>query len=152
MAAAWEEWRDRGATGVIWMDPDIVADPDDLAAMLTRVRYHADAVWISLHKLWPASTGRDTWVWGHGRWNGTMPAMSQDHTVMPGWFALGMTYTPALLLDKVVADLPCWVFGQIDMGLSKVAREIPVPMRVAERCRPKHLHYLPREGDPQWRS
>ena len=151
MAAAWEDWRDRGAAGVIWMDPDIVADPDDLAAITARISYWPAAVWCSLHKLWPASTGRDTWVWGHGRWAEPVPEMTQQAMVMPGWFALGMTYTPAVLLDKVLADLPLWPFGAIDMGLSKMARELRVPIRVARECRPKHLHYQPRPGDPGYR-
>lgn len=152
MAEAWEHWAAQGAPGVIWIDPDIVADPDDLAAMTARISYWPGAVWCSLHKLWPASTGRDDWVWAHGRWAEPVPEMTQQAMVMPGWFALGMTYTPAILLDKVAADLPCWVFGTIDMGLSAAARATGIPIRVAHECQPKHLHYLPRRGDPAWRS
>lgn len=151
MAAAWLTWRLKGAPGVLWLDPDIVADPDDHMAMLERIDYWPDAVWVALHKLWPASTGRAEWCWGHGRCEAGRPELGQEANVLPGWFAMGMTYTPASLLNHAAGDLPCWEFGQIDMSLSTMARQLEIPIRVAHRARPKHLHYLPRAGDMGYR-
>lgn len=151
MAQTWLTCSRQGAPGVIWMDPDIAADPDDHNAMLEAISYRDDTVWVAAHKLWPASTGRQEWVWGHGRWDRTGPVMSQQFNVMPGWFAMGMTYTPSTLLHHVVQDLMLWTFGAIDMSLSHAARQLGVPIRVARKARPKHLHYIPRTGDVGYR-
>lgn len=152
MAEAWETWRDKGAPGIIWLDPDIVPDLHDLAALQVAQASEPGAVWCSLHKLWPASTRRPTWVWAHGPWEGDRPGMSTSADGEPGWFAMGMTYTPAALLEDAKHELPLWRFGQIDMSLSATARELGIPIRVARLCQPKHLHYRPRKEDSSWRQ
>lgn len=152
MADSWSALKSEGAAGIIWMDPDIVADPDDMAGMAEAITANPLAVWVARHKLWPASTGRDAWVWGYGPWEGDRPGMTQDPTVTPQWFALGLTYTPARLLDTVWADLECWEFGTIDMGLSRAAREMGIPIYVTPSCRPKHVHWTPRPDDVTYRG
>lgn len=143
MAASWVTWRARGASGIITLDPDVVADPDDIETMRGFIDYDNSCVWASMHKLWPASTHRDTWVWAFGKVNGDRPVMSQSTEGPYGWFALGMTYLPAALLDIAVRDMPLWEFGMIDMGLSRTAREHGFTINVAGNCHPKHVHFTP---------
>lgn len=133
------------------MDPDIVADPDDLAEMHKAIERAPEYVHCSVHKLWPASTMRKEWVWAHGMWVGTAPVVSQQMAPYAQWFALGMTYTPAALLDLAAPHMFQWVFGQVDSGLSATARQHNIPAFPVPKCRPKHLHYYPREDDASWR-
>lgn len=151
MAAAWLRWRDKGAPGILWMDPDVVADPSDLEAMHQVITYRPDTVWVAAHKLWPASTNLQDWVWGFGGWDDGRMTTTRNMRVMPGWFALGFTYTPAALLQPITSDLAVWVFGQVDMGLSAAARALQVPIRVANQARPRHVHFIKRPGDAGYR-
>lgn len=145
MAAVWRDLRGSGIPGIVWLDPDMAADPGDLDIMRGEAEWSPDEVIVAAHKLWPASTGRDAWVWGHGPWGGNVPVMSQQCVTAVGWFALGMTYTPRKLLDLALRDMDAWHYGQVDMGLSKIAREADIPMRAEYRGMPKHLHLS--EGD-----
>jgi len=125
------------------MDPDVVADPDDISYLREEIDQYTDDIVHVPHKLWPASTGRDEWVWSYGRHDGTMPVMSQQHHHDPGWCAIGLTYTPARLLDIVAADMPFWEFGQIDMTLAATARQHDIPIRVCDGVQVKHVHFTP---------
>lgn len=126
-------------------------DPDDLNAMLKAVSSTPEYGWVSLHKLWPASTMRDDWVWAHGRMDDITPVLSQRIEDVAQWWALGFTYTPAALLNAALPHMPAWVFGQVDNGLSAVARQHHIPVHVMRSCRPKHLHFYSREDDASWR-
>jgi hypothetical protein len=152
MAEHWRRIRGQGYAGVIWQDPDIVADPDDLAAMLRHIEVWPGMVHVAVHKLWPASTMRDDWVYGHGVMDGDRPVLSQKLQGRAEWFALGFTYTPAQLLDLAIPHMPAWQFGQVDSGLAAVARQHRIPGRAVTAARPKHLHYYPREDDASWRA
>lgn len=151
MAEYWRKIRGADAPGVIWMDPDIVADPDDLEAMREQIRDYPEWVHVAAHKLWPASTMRDSWVWGWGVMDGNQHVLSQRMQPHAEWFALGLTYTPARLLDLALPHMPAWVFGQVDSGLGAVARQHRIPGRVVPHARPKHLHFYSREDDASWR-
>lgn len=122
-----------------------------MAEMRAEIESAPGSVWVSVHKLWPASTILEDWVWAHGRMDGNRPVLSQARTVAAEWFALGFTYTPAQLLDLAVPHMPAWVFGQIDNGLAAVARQHNIYAWAAEACMPKHLHFYPREDDASWR-
>jgi hypothetical protein len=151
MAAYWRQLRTGDAAGVIWQDPDVVADPDDLAALREQARDYPGWVHVAAHKLWPASTMRESWVWGHGVMDGDMPVLSQRMQPRAEWFALGLTYTPGRLLDLALPHMPAWLFGQVDSGLGAVARQHGIAGRVCPQARPKHLHFYPREDDASWR-
>ena len=60
MAAYWRSIRGDGPPGVIWQDPDIVADPDDMDAMREQIRDYPGWAHVAAHKLWPASTCPNT--------------------------------------------------------------------------------------------
>jgi len=151
MASYWVRAKADGAAGVLWQDPDIVCDPDDIAAMHEAIAMHPARVLVGVHKLWPASTMRDDWVWAHGRMNGTMPHMSQNLATNAEWFALGLTWTPRRLLDYALPHMPAWQFGQVDAGLGAVARQQGIAGLAVTGARPKHLHFYPRKDDASWR-
>ena len=151
MAEYWRHVRGDDPAGVIWQDPDIVCDPDDLAAMREQIADYPEWVHVAAHKLWPASTMRDGWVWAWGVMDGDRPAMTQRMQPRAEWFALGLTYTPARLLELAVPHMPAWQFGQVDSGLGAVARQHGITGRVVPHARPKHLHFYPREDDASWR-
>ena len=151
MAEYWQVARAQGAAGVIWQDPDIVIDPGDRQAMLAAIGMRPADVHCSTHKLWPASTMRDDWVWGHGITDGIYHQLGQTWHARPDWWALGYTYTPGRLLDLAAPHMPAWVFGQVDSGLSAVAVQHGIPAWAIRQCQPKHLHFYPREDDASWR-
>ena len=134
------------------MDPDIVSDPGDLAAMRRAAELRPDAVHVAVHKLWPASTMRDDWVYAHGLMDGITHVLSQKLQARAEWFALGLTYTPGALLDLASPHMPAWLFGQVDSGLGAVARQNGIPGYACPDARPKHLHFYPREDDASWRA
>lgn len=151
MAEYWRKADSEGAPGVLWQDPDIVTDPDDIAAMQAAIASRPGVVHVALHKLWPASTMRPDWVWGHGRWQNGAPVMSQMLWHTADWFALGLTYTPAVLLDLAAPHMFQWQFGQVDSGLAAVARQHHIGAFPVGKAHPKHLHFYPREDDASWR-
>lgn len=119
--------------------------------MWMAIKRAPDLVHCSVHKLWPASTMREDWVYAHGRTVGGIHQLSQKLEPRADWFALGLTYTPARLLDLAAPHMINWVFGQVDSGLSAVALQHGIPAFPVPRCRPKHLHFYPREDDASWR-
>jgi hypothetical protein len=151
MADYWRSIREVGYSGILWQDPDIVCDPDDIDAMRAWAGQYPQNVLVAPHKLWPASTMRPSWVWAHGHWDNGAPVMSQQLVRKPEWFALGLTYTPAVLLELAAPHMFAWQFGQVDSGLSAVARQHKIPGLVVGAARPKHLHFYPREDDASWR-
>lgn len=119
--------------------------------MIAAVRISPDRVYVAAHKLWPASTMRDDWVWAHGRMIDGAPELTQRLRIGAQWWALGLTYTPGALLDLAAPHMPAWVFGQVDTGLSAIARQHHIAGICIEKARPKHLHFYPREDDASWR-
>jgi hypothetical protein len=151
MADFWTHALRRDADGILWQDPDIVIDPDDMDEMRKAIDRAPDYIHCSVHKLWPASTMRDDWVYAHGLLDGIYHVLNQRMAPRADWFALGFTYTPARLLNLAAPHMINWVFGQVDSGLSTVARQNNIPAFPVPKCRPKHLHFYPREDDASWR-
>lgn len=151
MAQKWAYHRQAGAAGIAWLDPDVIIDPDDRDEMYKAIERAPEFVHCSVHKLWPASTMRPDWVYAHGIWKDNAPVMNQRLESRADWFALGFTYTPGRLLDLAAPHMFQWVFGQVDSGLSATARQHGIPAGPVPRCRPKHLHFYPREDDASWR-
>lgn len=150
MAERWQALRAMDYPGVIWMDPDIAIDPLDAENMADSIDLEPDSVHVAPHRLWPASTGRQEWVWGHGLWGDNAPVMTQIISTPVEWFAMGFTYTPRRLLNIAFSHLPFWEYGMVDMGLSRLAREYDIPARLVLDCRPKHLHFIPGDDYMEW--
>lgn len=138
LLGAWRQLQTQQCTGMIVMDGDVVADPLDVAVMLDTIgRYPAD-VWTAPIRLWPASTQRESWIWGH--WNGQGPG--QQPCPDPTFFSFGMTYLPRRVIDQAAAmGLARWTFPGVDRRMSKAALAARVRIRVVDGCQPKHLHF-----------
>lgn len=134
------------AGGVLWLDPDIAADLDDLGAMQQAVDQSPGSMLTGLVKLWPASTSRDAWIWSHRGGTLGLPAATQDDTVPVAYVSTGFLWTPAQLLDLAFPAGRAWQWAEVDVALSELALTHGVPIATVPGCRPKHLHFR-REHD-----
>lgn len=123
------------------MDNDVAADPDDLAAMTEAIEADPGSVQTALVKLWPASTGRDSWIWSHRGGSLGSPQVLADEAAPVAYFATGLTWLPGRLLDLAAPQLPSWPFHAFDVGLSEVALAHGIHVYAVHSCRPKHLHF-----------
>lgn len=138
LSAAWRQLSTPEAVGMVTLDGDVIVDPADVSAMFAAIVTEPDAVWTAPVRLWPISTHRPDWVWGHGR--GTEP--SQDEHPEPDWFSFGFTYLPrALIASCQRAGLDAWTYPGVDRRVSARARALSIPVRVAKDCVPKHINY-----------
>lgn len=127
--------------GVLWLDPDVAADPDDLEAMRLAVTMAPADMHTGLVKLWPESTGRDDWIWSHRGGTLGYPAATQKDTRTVAYVATGFLWTPARLLDLVFPRLEAAQWQEVDVALSETALEHGIEARTVPGCRPKHLHF-----------
>lgn len=146
MSNLWGQLRPASPAGLLWVDPDVAADPDDLAAMASAVTQAPAGVHTGLVKLWPRSTGLKDWIWSHRGGTLGSPAATQDETVTVSYVAMGFVWTPARLLDLAFPANRGWHYHEIDLGLSELALAHHIPMRTVPGCRPKHLHFSPEHG------
>lgn len=138
LLGAWNQLQTAQCTGMVVMDGDIAVDPFDVAAMLGTVGTYPDTVWTAPVKLWPASTQRESWVWGH--WDDRGPG--QDPCPEPTFFSFGLTYLPRKVIRHATRmGLAKWTFPGVDRRMSLAAQAAGVPIRVVDGCQPKHLHY-----------
>lgn len=129
--------------GLLLLDPDIAADPDDLAAMTAAAAAAPQLLHTAAVKLWPQSTGLDDWIWSHRGGTFDQPAATQQEDVPIAYVATGMLYAPARLLDLVAEAGPRWNVYQWDVGVSELALAHGIEARLVPGCRPKHLHFTP---------
>jgi len=138
LAGAWRQLKTGQCAGMVIQDGDVAVDPLDVSVMLGTAFRFPELVWTAPVRLWPASTQRESWVWGH--WAGGGP--SQDPCPEPTFFSFGLTYLPRKVLDKAVAmGLERWHFPGVDRRMSLAAQAAGVKIRVADGCQPKHMHY-----------
>lgn len=143
MADLWEHLEPYRPPGVLWVDPDVAGDLDDLEAMELAAAASPGNVYTGVLKLWPISTGRSDWIWSHR--GGTMgnPVATKDETVPIAYVAMGFLWTPARLLSAAFPQHRAWQYHEIDVGLSELALALGIPMYRVPDCRPKHLHFQP---------
>lgn len=127
--------------GILWVDPDVAADPDDLEAMGQAVAAYPGWVHTGMVKLWPISTGHQDWIWSHRGGTLGCPTVTQDETVPVSYIAMGFLWTPSVLLDAAFPRYRTWEYPEIDVGLSELAQALAIPMAQVLACRPKHLHF-----------
>lgn len=132
--ASWRQLAGSKTAGMLMMDGDVAADPADLAAALAAVHTDPARVWTAPVKLWPRSTGRESWVWGH--WRGEP---SQELEPYPDRFSFGLTYLPRALLE--LPALKSWTFPRVDLEVSKAAAKMRLGVSVIPDCWPRHLHF-----------
>lgn len=141
MSGYWAQARAAGAHGVLWLDPDIAADPDDLAAMTRAITGDPALMYTGLVKLWPASTERDTWIWSHRGGTIGKPAATQQWDTPVTYVSQGILWTPRRLLDLAFPAHSDWQWVQVDVGLSELALTHGIGAMLVPGCRPKHLHF-----------
>lgn len=137
-------WASHGAghwAGMLWLDCDVAADPDDLAAMAEAVKADPEQVYTGMIKLWPRSTGAAAWFWSHRAGPPSAPICTQAEVEDATNFALGFLWTPARLMNLALPWLRSWRYREIDCGLSELAWRHDIRARAVLDCRPKHLHY-----------
>lgn len=127
--------------GIILMDCDIAADPDDLAAMREAAQLAPGDVHTALVKNWPASTGRGEWMWSHRGGTLGAPVASQEIADPPAYFATDLTYLPPLLLNLARPLMHAWKWFEGDVQLSEIALRHGIPAHLVRGARPKHLHF-----------
>lgn len=143
MSDLWGRLSPHGPPGVLWVDPDVAADPDDLAAMAQAAGAYPKWVHTGMVKLWPISTGHRDWIWSHRGGTLGYPTVTQDETVPVSYIAMGFLWTPSALLDAAFPRHRDWDYPEIDVGLSELAQVMGIPMAQVLGCRPKHLHFQP---------
>lgn len=137
----WSTLRVTAAAGVLWMDNDVAADPDDLEAMSKAVEAEPHAMHTGWVKLWPASTGRPDWMWSHRAGELAKPIAHQGAYEDVAYIATGFLWTPRRLLDLACPQLRQLRWEQVDVFLSEIALGYGIPIRTVAGCYPKHLHF-----------
>jgi hypothetical protein len=140
LATAWRRLNRTGQlSGMLILDGDVAIDPYDYKAMQLAIDTYPDAVHVAPVRLWPVSTGRETWVWGH--WKGPDPSQNFCDS-QPDWFGFSFTYLPAMLIElSIRAGLRRWEYPSVDSQVSWTAKRTKTPVKVVSACHPKHLHY-----------
>lgn len=141
LADIWAGVYGLGADGLVLMDPDVVADPDDWAALAGAASSDPTSVHTGVLKLWPASTGLTGWIWSHRGGRLGYPENTQDERARIAYVSTGFVYLPGRLLDAASAWLPGAHFLDVDPGLSETALQAGIPMLAVPACRPKHVHF-----------
>jgi len=139
LAGAWRQLAGSAdVAGMLLLDGDVAADPVDHDAITACIDSDPEAVWTAPVRIWPVSTYRDDWVWAH--WE---TEASQHLDLTANWFSFNFTYLPRRLIGACLeAGLEGWQFPRVDAEVSRVARRMRVPGRVAAECRPVHMHYV----------
>lgn len=127
--------------GILWLDPDVVADPDDVSAMAAAVEQLPGDLHTGMVKLWPASTGRDTWIWSHRTGSLGAPAATQDDQAPVAYVSTCFLWMPARLLDLICPRAQGWPWDGFDVQLSEAALRAGIEAHAVPACRPKHLHF-----------
>lgn len=130
-----------GAPGVLWLDCDVAADPDDYEAMAAVVQVLPEDVHTGMVKLWPTSTSRDTWIWSHRGGTLGAPAATQDESTPVAYVSTNFLWIPARLLSLAFPAGASWQWTEIDVQLSEIALRNEIPAHAVLACRPKHLHF-----------
>lgn len=138
LATAWQQL-EQGAAGMLVIDADVAFDPCDMKAMLEAVKLEPGAVHLAPIRLWPASTMRSSWVWGH---HSGMPGQLLEVLEDPTAWTFSFTYLPRRLIEACDrAGWSRWTFPAVDTRVAGVAAAVDIPVRVVPDCWPKHCHF-----------
>lgn len=141
LAQAWYSIEELPYSGMLLVGCDVAADPDDLEAMTSAVTQLPRDVHTGMVKLWPASTGREDWMWSHRPGSVGNPAATQEDTAPVSYFSLGFLWAPARLLNLACPAMESWRWGEVDVRLSELALTNGIAAHTVPGCRPKHLHF-----------
>jgi hypothetical protein len=134
LAGAWHQLAGPLTAGLLILDGDVAVDLVDVGVMFLAIEADPDAVLVAPVRLWPTSTGLDSWVWGHGR-----GSFSQADPDDPDLFSFGFTYLPRKVVEGT--GLGELTYPMVDQAVAAAARDMGVPVRVVRDCTPKHLNF-----------
>jgi hypothetical protein len=136
MAGAWRQLGGR-ADGMLVLDGDVAADPLDKVAMFAAIEEDHRVVHVAPVRLWPASTHRHSWVWGHGRGD-----FSQEDTDDPDLFTFSFTYLPLRLIETCIrAGMAGWHYPHVAERMRVESQRMGMVVRVVRAAAPKHMNY-----------
>jgi len=124
--------------GMLVLDGDVAIDPHDYKVMLEAIHNNPQMVHTAPVKIWPISTKRPDWVWGHA----TEEDRSQVNHPNPKYFSFCFTYLPKALIRKAIEKgWKDWNYPGADKPISELAYDMKIPVNVVNECRPKHMNY-----------
>lgn len=137
LAGAWRQLAGATTDGLLLLDGDVAVDALDLAAMRHAIHAEPGIVHTAAVRLWPKSTKRAGWIWGH--W---AREPGQKMTRAPWRFSFCFTYVPRAVIEQALEDgLESWTFPWVDREMSCAARAAAVRVSVVPNCTPKHIHF-----------
>lgn len=136
LARFWQQQQaSRDRVGILLMDGDVIADPEDIRAMLFSISADPDAVHTAPVKLWYGGH----WVWSH---QSEEMNLTQECLLHPYYFSFGLTYLPAELMNaSIKAGLADWHYPYVDENVSRTAAKLNIPVHVVLQSYPKHTHW-----------
>lgn len=140
LAGAWAQITKHlpNVLGMLLLDGDVALDPYDAQAMMVAAMVEPTAVHTAPVKLWPASTKRDDWTWGH--WS-LKPSQRLEVDGVR-WFSTCLTFLPRQLVAGCLkAGLRSWTYPGVDARIAEQAQRMEIPVRVVLDVRPVHLNY-----------
>jgi len=141
LIAAWRSFaydldKNLVSRGMIILDGDMAVDLDDIAAMHSDIADNPDAVWVSLYKIYPKSTGIRNWVFSVG-----CKVFSQEVPFFIDRFGFGFTYLPAaLILECEKNGLGGWCYPDVDKNVSRICATMDIAVNLSS-AQPKHCNY-----------
>lgn len=137
LANTWKQLAGPNADGMLILDGDVAIDPSDHLEMLKAIHSNWEIVHTAPAKLWPVSTKKQGWTWGH--WV-TEPSQTIEDN--PLWFSFNYTYLPKALIEGAIkAGLKTWTYPAVDKTMSETARKLGIKVNVVHDCHPKHMNY-----------
>ena len=138
IARTWQQLAAPDCAGMLVLDGDVVIDPRDWDLMLAAAGKRPGIVHTAPVRLWPVSTHKDGWVWGHGRGQYS----SDDVRDGIDTFTFCFTYLPRALIERCIeAGLDEWQYPAVDRSVVREARAAGLTVNVVRDCQPKHINY-----------
>lgn len=134
LARFWQQQQqNRDRIGILLLDGDVIADPEDIRAMIRAIEQETDAVHTAPVKLWYGGN----WVWSH---QGEDMHLTQTCLTDPYYFSFGLTFIPASVMNAAIkAGLADWHYPYVDENISHIANKMNTQIRVVLQSYPKHI-------------
>jgi hypothetical protein len=137
----WSAWQQLGvkanADGMLIVDGDVAIHPGHVIAMFNAINDKPDAVHTAPVKLWPGTSGYDSWVWAH--WE---HEPSQEIDRVAKYFSFCFTYLPKKLLDACYkGGIINWAYPNVDASVSDWARRSNIEGYSVPGIEPVHMHW-----------
>lgn len=130
--------------GMLWLEGDIAITPEHLEELADTQACYPDRIISVPYLLYRKSTQRKIPMWSNqGRSPLGSPVPYDSDSIPPaepGFFSLGCTYLPKMLLDLVALQQGNWYYPCLDTRLSELAYDNGI-ICIATETPCLHLHY-----------